>query len=284
MTIGIERVTIIGVGLLGASLGLALKKRALAKHITGVGRRHESLDTALRRGAIDCASLDVREAVSKADMVVISTPAGRVASILDAVLSAAPANAVLFDVASVKKGICDHARARCPKPRRFVGCHPMTGNEKYGPEHGGPDFYEGGVCLIERADDIDAEAREKVRALWRNIGARAVDVDAAAHDAALARTSHAPHVAAAALARIAADFGACGDYVGRGFLDVTRIAAARPELWRDICLENRVDLGEALRELRHYIETFEKMLAGADAAGLAAFFEAGADARRRATS
>ena len=281
MTIRFEGVTIIGVGLLGASLGLALKKRGMAARVTGVGRRASSLDIALQRGAVDRATLDVAEGVSDAEAVIIATPAGLVTDMLDRALAAAPPTAILLDVASTKAGICDHARRVCPLPRRFVGCHPMAGAEVYGPEHGQEDFYCGAVCLVETDVFIDPDVRARVRALWEGVGARVVEVDARTHDAALARTSHAPHVTAAALARVACEHGAQQDMIGNGFRDATRIAASRAEIWRDICLENREALAETLADIRERLEEFESMLARDDAPGIEAFFQAGAEARRK---
>jgi prephenate dehydrogenase len=283
MTIRVEQAAIIGVGLLGASLGLALKQRGLAGHIVGVGRSHESLGTALKRGAIDDAALNVSEGVSEADLICIATPAGAVTATLDAVIAASPAHAVVFDVASTKKNICDHARTHCPLPRRFAGCHPMAGSEKSGPAHAFPNLYAGATCLVERDDTIAPDARDQVCALWRAVGSRVVDIDPAGHDVLLAATSHAPHVAAAILARIASDSGATGDFIGNGFRDVTRVAASRAELWRDICMENREALCYSLGEMRRQIALVESLLTSGNTVALEEFFEAAADARRRIT-
>lgn len=281
MTDRFEGVTIIGVGLLGASLGLALKERGMAARVTGVGRRLSSLEVALGRGAVNEITTDVRTGVAGADLVVIATPARLVIPMLDQVLAAAPSSALIVDVASTKGAICAHARQVCAPPRRFVGCHPMAGAETFGPENGRPDFYSNTICLIEKGPDIDAAARARACALWEGVGARVVDLDARTHDAVLARTSHAPHVTAAALALAAAEFGAGNEMVGNGFKDATRIAASRPEIWRDICLENREALAETLADIRSRLEQFEALLASGDERGIEAFFEGGADARKR---
>ncbi len=281
MNVFFERVAIIGVGLLGASLGLALKRRALAGAVVGVGRRRESLDIALDRGAVDAATLLVAEGVDGADLIVIATPAKLVIPMLDAVLETTPDHAVITDVASTKAAICAHAGNVCPPPRRFIGSHPMAGSEKFGPEHGNAALYEQAVCLVEQADDVDRQARARVCELWESVGARVVPVDAATHDAMLARTSHAPHIVAAALARIAVAHGATADYIGNGFRDTTRIAASRAEIWRDICLENDAALGGALEELQQELALVADMLARGDAVALETFFANGAKARAK---
>ena len=281
MTDRFEGVTIVGVGLLGASLGLALKARGMVSRVTGVGRRLSSLEIALNRGAVDEITTDVCAGVAGADVVVIATPARLVIPMLDEALAASPAGALIVDVASTKGAICAHARQACPAPRRFVGCHPMAGAETFGPENGRSDFYEKSVCLIEKDGGIDPAARARACVLWEGVGARVVDVDVLTHDAVLARTSHAPHVTAAALALTAAEFGAGKEMVGNGFKDATRIAASRPEIWRDICLENREALAETLADIRSRLQQFESLLAEGDEQGIEAFFEGGADARKR---
>lgn len=281
MTIRFEGVSIIGVGLLGASLGLAVREQNMASRVIGIGRNSASLDIALQRGAVDTAVTDVAEGVSQSDLVVISTPASVVIPMLDRVLEAAPATALIVDVASTKGSICAHARKVCRAPRRFVGCHPMAGAEVFGPQHGRADFYRGSVCLVEEDESISQEARAGARGLWEGVGARVVEVDVQQHDAILARTSHAPHVTAAALALAADAGGASASWIGNGFRDATRIAASRSEIWRDICLENRDALLEALRILGNNLAQFEALLTEADEQGIEAFFEAGAAARRK---
>ncbi len=281
MTICFEGVTVIGVGLLGASLGLALKKRKAASHVTGVGRNLVSLENALRYGAVDAITMDVEDGVAAAELVVIATPAGSVTSVLDRVLAAAPASACILDVASTKGTICAHARRVCARPRRFVGCHPMAGSEHYGPEHGREDLFLDTVCLVEKDEEIDSDVRARVCALWNTVGARVVDLDVRRHDAVLACTSHTPHVMAAVLSLVAEEGGARREMVGNSFLDATRVAASRAELWRDICLENRIALSKMLTSVQSQLQRFEALLTTSDAGGLENFFTSAALARSR---
>lgn len=282
MTAGFGRVAIIGVGLLGASLGLALKSRGLSTGVTGVGRRQSSLDLALECGAIDDATLDLEAACGPADVIVVATPAAMVTEKLDVVRAHCSPEAVITDVASTKHAICTHADATWPTPRRFVGSHPMAGGEKFGPEHGRADLYDGSVCLVEEGPELDPAARETVTALWRAVGARVVNVDSASHDALLARTSHLPHIAATAIADLAGRHGDIRTVIGKGYRDVTRVAAGRPEIWRDICLTNRSAILAGLSELRAWLETFEGALSDHDVEALEAMFESGKAARDRA--
>lgn len=280
MTPAFERVAIVGVGLLGASLGLALKQRGLVGQVLGIGRRAESLEAALHLHAIDRYSLDLAEA-AEASLVVIATPAALVQEFLDQLRLHLAPGAVVTDVASTKAAICAHAASTWATPRRFVGSHPMAGSEKFGPEHGDPELYTGAVCFVESGPDLDAEAVATVSRLWTSVGATVVPVCPNEHDLFVARTSHLPHVAAAALAEVAGRAGDVRPFIGNGFRDATRIAAGRPEIWRDICLTNREALLAALDEFQQDLTSFRAALAQGDGAALEAFFESGRDARLR---
>jgi prephenate dehydrogenase len=277
-----DRVAIVGAGLLGASLGLALKARGMAGRVAGVGRRESALDKALDMRAIDEAHLEIAPAAHGAQLVVLCTPAAQVVRHLDTVRELVSPETVVTDVASTKGALCAHARDTWPKPRRFVGSHPMAGSEKFGPEFGRADFYAGTVCLVEQADDLDPAARDAVTALWEGVGARVTGVDALEHDALLARTSHLPHVAASAVALLAGRQGNVREVIGNGFRDSTRIAAGRPELWCEICLTNRDAILDGLGELAGALEEFRAALERGDEAALSRFFEEGRAARERA--
>ncbi len=280
MSTEFNTVTIVGVGLLGASLGLALKERALARHVIGVGRRHETLETARARGAIDAMAASVADAVPDSDLIVICTPAAGVIKCLDEARTYCGARAAVTDVASTKAEICAHARERWAKPYRFVGSHPMAGAEKFGPEHAAADLYDGSVVFVEAPDGHADDAHAAVVHLWNCVGAHVLPVDPAEHDRYVARTSHAPHVLAAALAKLAGSDPRLGPFVGRGFRDTTRIAEGRPELWRDICLTNREAIAESLTEVRGMLDDVIAALETKDAAALDRYFTEGRDARR----
>jgi len=277
----LDRVAIVGVGLLGASLGLALKARGLAKHVVGVGRRQVSLDTALELGAIDAVAPSPAAAAAETDLLVVATPAALVTAILDEVHGVGNRALIVTDVASTKAAICGHAAATWAAPRRFVGSHPMAGGEKFGPEHGCAGLYEGTVCLVEESPDLDPAARAAVCRLWESVGAQIVSVRPEEHDPVLARTSHLPHVVASAVAALAAEGGASHLFVGNGFRDLTRIADSRPEVWRDICLTNRTALLESLAALDARLHGLAAALGAGDARRLDAFFEEGREGRRK---
>ncbi len=279
-----NRVVIVGAGLLGASLGLALQKQGAAQAVIGVGRRQSSLDTALARGAIQEGSLDLATAANDADLIVIATPASTVRPTLDQIQARCSEKTIVIDVASTKADICAHAARQWTAPRRFIGCHPMAGSEKSGPEHATANLYEGSVCLIEDTPDLDPAALSQVHALWKRVGARVVSVEPELHDALLARTSHVPHIMASVLALSAAQKGATSDVVGNGFRDMTRVAAGSPEMWRDIVLTNREAISEGLNDIKQHLDAFLDALAAGDDVALTALFEGGKKARQKVLS
>ncbi len=282
MTPRFDTAAIVGVGLLGGSLGLALKARRMAAHVHGIGRRQESLNTALELGAIDKSFLDIREGIRGADLIVVCTPAALVAGHLDTIAASCEPNAVVTDVASTKAEICAHARATWPHPLRFVGSHPMAGSEKYGPEHATERLYENCVTIVECADGHAPDAHEAVCALWKGAGARVVEIEPSMHDALVARSSHIPHISSALVAATAGELGDIHSVVGRGFRDVTRVAAGRPEIWRDICLTNRAAILEGLADLAKRLDAVRTMIDERDGATLDAFFTAAQRARKKA--
>ena len=286
MTLHFKTATIIGVGLLGGSLGKALKEKGLADRINGVGHRQSTLDRALELGAIDQAFLDPVEPAGDSDLIVICTPAATVSHFLDILRPVCPARCILTDVASTKAAICAHAAATWPAPIRFIGSHPMAGSEKFGPEQARSDLFQGCVTVVQAGASLDAAARATVVALWRALGAEVVDVPPDLHDRLIAQTSHLPHVVAAAVAQVAASAASGASLetlrklVGKGFQDTTRIADSRPEIWRDICLTNRENILAALDALSGRLDEARRALQEADADALERFFRKGNAGRR----
>jgi prephenate dehydrogenase len=273
-------VTLVGVGLLGASLGLALKQHGLAQTIRGVGRRQETLDTALELGIIDEAFLSVEDGACDADLVVICTPANAVPAALDTLRNLNDPNMIVTDVASTKSIICDHARNTWSSPLRVIGSHPMAGSEKFGPEYAKADLYEGAITFVEAQANHDTDAYNQVTQLWEVIGSKVVAIDPASHDQWVARTSHIPHVAASALAQLINNPAEAEPFIGKGFKDTTRVAEGRPEIWRDICLTNPEAIEEGLRELSKNLNKVADAIGAQDSEALDDFFERGVKIRR----
>jgi len=257
-----ENVAIIGVGLIGGSIGLALKQRGLANEIVGVGRRQESLDKALACGAINRATTDLAEGVASADVVIVATP---VASVVDDVcraLAAVPTGAWVTDVGSTKASICAAIAGNSLENSSFVGSHPLAGSHQSGPEHACGDLFEGKVVVITPTASPPPTTIERVQAFWEALGAQVVPMPPEQHDQALAATSHLPHLAASALAAVTP--AEWLSLAATGWADTTRVAAADPELWTQIFAQNAPDVITALDRLIGQLQTTRSHLAGED--------------------
>ena len=246
-----RRLAILGVGLIGGSLGLAARRLG-GWHV--VGFDPSSGAAAVERGAVHEMAGSIAAAVAGAELVVLAVPVGAAAQLLREV----GAGPVVTDVGSTKRSIVDAAVGR-----RFVGSHPMAGGERGGVGHARADLFDGGVCLVTPTDDTDPAALQLVESFWRSIGMRTVLLSPDAHDRHVADVSHVPHVAAAAVAR-QADPAAIPLAAG-GWRDTTRVAAGSPDLWRDILLDNHDHVVAGLRRMRDDVESLIDRLEAGDA-------------------
>src|SRR3972149_7878812 len=238
-----NKVTIIGVGLIGGSLAISLKEAGACDTVVGVGRGIENLETAKRLGIIDSYTTDVKEGVKDSDFVVVGVP---VLSIAKVIKTAAPyfkKGSIVTDVGSVKEAVVKEAESLMPKGVFFVGGHPIAGTEHSGAEAAIRGLFKDRRCIITPTSKTDNKALEKVKAVWELAGSEVVMMDAKAHDIILASVSHLPHVIAYSLVNTVADMEEkAGDvlkYSAGGFKDFTRIASSSPEMWRAICLMNK---------------------------------------------
>jgi prephenate dehydrogenase len=256
-----SRAAIIGVGLIGGSLGMALRARRLAREVMGVARVPETLALAHARGAIDDGTTNPIEGVQGADLVVLATPPELVAPMAKQVLPHMRPGAIITDVASVKgeivRGI-EAVLAATESGAAFVGGHPMAGNEGRGVSAASPALFEGAVYIVTRTARTNAEAADRVVALARGVGARPMLMDPDAHDRAVARVSHLPYLLAAALMGAAADETAAA---GPSFLGATRVAGSPVPMWAQICRLNREEIVDALRAFRGRLDRLEQALA-----------------------
>ncbi|MFH1406926.1 MAG: prephenate dehydrogenase [Candidatus Omnitrophota bacterium] len=261
-----NRVAIIGVGLIGGSLGLALKKKRLAKRIIGVARHKRSVLEAKKLNAIDEGSLDVRKALKNADLAVFATPALSISSLISNNKRSIKRGAVLMDVASTKEAILKKIENTVPKNTAFVGAHPLAGSEKNGVRYANADLFKNSICILTRTKKTNAAAFNKMAKLWKLLGARVVVLSAPAHDKILAQVSHLPHIVAVALIK-AVDRNSL-KFAAGGFRDTTRIAAGEPAMWRDICLTNKAKLVKAIDRYVKAIAQLRKDIAGGNSTEL----------------
>jgi prephenate dehydrogenase len=275
---GPKRLSILGVGLLGGSIGLAV--RQILKHCTvvGYGHRRSTLQAALASGAIQEAEPSAAGAVRGADLVVLCTPVGIFPQILEEIAPALPAGAIVTDVGSTKRSVVEIAEAVLPKHVSFVGSHPMAGSEQRGVEFASADLFRDAVCITTPTQRTRPQALNEVESFWQLLGMHLIRLPPAEHDRRLADVSHLPHAVAAALMTLQDD--ASLPLAGKGFRDSTRIAGGDGGLCRDIFIDNRDNLRDSIRRLRAQLEQLESHLERADAEAVKAWLDAAALRRR----
>ncbi len=239
-----DRITFIGIGLIGSSMARVIKRDGLANHITVTTRSQETLDNAIELGLCDTGTLDMAEAVQGADLVMICTPMGAFASIGAEIAGSLKPGAIISDVGSVKEPVFETLAPALPDHVHLVPGHPVAGTEQSGPESGFPELFEGRWTILTPAKGVDANATARVEELWKRCGAMVEIMDAKHHDQVLAITSHLPHLIAYTIVGTATDLGEdmqkeVIQFSASGFRDFTRIAASDPTMWRDIFLTNR---------------------------------------------
>lgn len=275
--------SVIGVGLLGGSLGMALRRKGLARRVVGYVRRRQAVGECCRAGAVDEATLDLGEAVAGADLVVLCTPLWQMLPLALAMRGALKRGAVVTDVGSVKGPVVKELE---PLIRRagaeFIGSHPMAGNERTGVGAAHPDLFEGAVTVLTPTARTSGRALREARRLWAALGARVLEMSPDRHDQLVSRSSHLPHVVAAALAALVLAPGRRKEQrelCASGFRDTTRVASGSPEMWRDIALANRRHLDRALCELVRELEAVRRWLAAGDGNALYKFFQVAKERR-----
>ncbi len=274
-----RQLTILGVGLLGGSIGLALRSAAPRCRIVGFGQRRAALDRAVEIGAIDRFDLDAAAAVARSDLVILCTPVGLFESILVRIAPALSPGALVTDVGSTKRSIVRLAESHLPKGVEFVASHPMAGSEKRGVEFSRADLFHNQLCIVTPTPAAPPQAVDRIEQFWRLLGMRTTRLSPDDHDRLLADVSHLPHLLSAALVTMQQDAGL--DLCGKGFLDTTRIAGGDGALWRDIFLDNADNLKAALRRLRDQLADMEKMLDAKSADALRDWLAAAADRRMK---
>ncbi len=237
-----NKVTIIGVGLIGGSLAKILKTTGLAGTIMGAGRSRETLELAQRIGVIDCIGQSSADAVHGADLVILASPVGTFEMAIREVGPHLKKGSILTDVGSVKGKLVRKIENLLPAGVHYVPGHPIAGKEKFGVSEASETLFRGAKCILTPTQKTDGQALDAVKEMWKAAGANVIVMDPDVHDKVFAAVSHMPHVAAFAMMGAVAELNTgAEDYIsfsGAGFRDFTRIAASSPEIWRDICLMN----------------------------------------------
>ena len=273
---GVEfsKITLVGVGLLGGSIGLAVKQRGLAGCVAGLVRREESIAECTGAGVVDMVTLDPAEAVGDAALVILCTQVGQMGELAEQLKPHLADGAIVTDVGSVKADVVATVESVLP---RFVGSHPLAGSEKTGIANARADLLEDALCAVTPTERSDEATVESVEKFWQALGARTSRLSPEAHDLVVARTSHLPHVLAAALVRcvLGGEEHGEADFCATGFRDSTRLADGAAPMWRDIALANPKAIAAALDDLQEELDGLRTALEAGDAETLEQFFDEG---------
>jgi len=262
-----QTIGVVGCGLIGCSIAAALKKRRFAGRIVGCGRAGANLQTAAARGHIDVAETDLEQAARQCELIIVCTPVDRIVAAVRVAAAACSPGTVITDAGSAKQAVCEPLAGVLPPGVTFIGSHPIAGSEKQGCAHANPDLFVNHACVLTPDNNTPRQEVERLGAFWRSLGMTVVEMTPAAHDRALAQTSHVPHVVAAALAASLADENR--HLMAGGFLDTTRIAAGDPELWSAILMANAKETAAGLRAVSARLADFVRALEQADPKELA---------------
>lgn len=264
-----RRACFIGIGLIGSSVALAMRRAGLAAAYVACDRNPKHVKAAVKLGIADEATRDYAQAVADADVVILATPVGTNGEIARIIAPHLKKGAIVTDVGSVKRMVIDAVAPHIPKDVHFVPAHPIAGTEHSGPAAGFPDLFQNRWCILTPPKRTSAKATAKIAELWRKIGARVDTMDPDHHDMVLAITSHLPHLIAYTIVGTATDLS--GDlkqevikYSASGFRDFTRIAASDPIMWRDVFLNNREAVLEILQRFTEDLTAMQRAIRKGD--------------------
>ena len=276
----LKHVTIVGVGLLGGSIALALKSLRPRLRIAGVGRRRASLAEALKAGAIDEAHLDVRKVAGQSDLIILATPVGAFEGHLRAIRPLLKAGAWVTDVGSTKAEVVRTAGRILGRRGPFVGSHPMAGSERKGVAHARADLFEGATCVLTPTTATPGTLVRRAERLWWMLGMKVVRMSPGEHDRAVAAVSHLPHVVAALLMLLPRDADLA--VAAGGLRDMTRLAGGDAEVWRDILQTNRRPLLRAIDALERSLRRAGRLIRQGRPGPIEKFLAAAQERRARA--
>lgn len=271
---------ILGVGLIGGSYGLAAKARGLYSHVVGWVRSPATADAASRLGAIDEATHDLGKAVAQAEMIVLCTPPAMMPALCQQIRPLAPRGVVVTDAASVKGRLVRECEEALGPEVGFVGGHPMAGSERAGVANAREDLFVGAHYVLTPTERTQPWALQPVEDFAQRLGAIVLRMSPDDHDAAVARASHLPHIAASATAQVAIASSRARAVHGAGLRDTTRVAAGDPQLWAEILSANADALREPLGETIARLSELSRLLAARDQEGIREWLQLGATLRR----
>ncbi|MEQ8328391.1 MAG: prephenate/arogenate dehydrogenase family protein [Parvibaculum sp.] len=264
-----ERVALIGLGLIGGSLGHAMKRAGLADHVAGYARSEATRKRALEIGFVDSVHASAAEAARDADLVVVCTPVGALGSVAAEIEPHLKKGAILTDVGSVKMAVIRDMGPHVPEGVHFIPGHPIAGTEESGPDAGFAELFDSRWCILTPVPGTDEKATERLSAFWTACGSKVDVMEPKHHDMVLAIVSHLPHIIAYNIVGTASDLETVTQsevikYSASGFRDFTRLAASDPTMWRDVCLNNKEPILEMLARFSEDLTALQRAIRWGD--------------------
>ncbi len=263
-----NKVAVMGVGLMGGSLGMALRNRKLSGEVTGIFRDENKIEAARELGAVDTGTTDVRAGLKGAELVIIGTPVGVTISLIEEIMPFLEPGCIITDLGSTKLKLTKEVEKILPPNLYFIGGHPMTGSEESGVEAANPYLLENAIYILTASSKTNINALQAIKLMVEETGAQSLVMEPEEHDLLVAAVSHLPHLTAAALVNTIPDTGADLKkallLAAGGFRDTTRVAMSNPYMWKDICLSNREMILKCLNAFKGQIEIMESILSRED--------------------
>lgn len=274
-----NRIVIIGLGLIGGSLAMAIKRQGLANEIIGVSRRRSTIHKAKTLGIVDDAFLDVKRAVKDADLVILSLPVLKIIEIAEEISRFLSPGTLVTDVGSTKKEIVQHLDKIFSDNVNFVGSHPLAGSEKSGLMSADKELFKSAYCILTKTPKTDLNALNKIKRFWKKLGMKIVVMSPDRHDELLSGLSHLPHAVSVGLCNACANMDV--HLSAGGFRDTTRIAGGNPEIWRDIFITNSYNIAKDIKRLKRELYKIEMALKNNNSEKLLHLFKSAKDVRDR---
>ena len=271
-----DKITIVGVGLIGGSIGLAIKNKKLAHQVVGVGHRQNSINRAIKLKTIDRGTLNLREGVKDADIVILATPVLTIPKLAKKIKNFLKTGCVVTDVGSVKSYVVKELGKVLPRGVHFVGGHPMAGSEKRGVEKARNDLFKDSICILTKTEKTNVKSLKIIKALWLALGAKVVILPPGLHDRIVSEISHLPHMVAFSILN-SIDKRSLA-FASSGFYDATRIASSDTRIWKDIAISNKAEIAKSISKFKESISLLEKAVRKQDSKKLLRIFR---DAKKK---
>lgn len=267
----LNKITIIGVGLIGGSIGLGIRRKGLACEIVGIGHHQSSINKAVRLKTIDWGTLDFKKGVEGADVVILATPILSIARLVRRIIPYLKDGCIITDVGSTKFRLTQQIEKLIPKKINFVGGHPMAGSEKRGVDRARRDLFEDSICILTKTKSTNPKSLKVIKDLWIALGAKVVTLSPKVHDRVVSEISHLPHMVIFSM--LSSIDNRSLRFASSGFYDATRIASSDAKIWKDIAISNKTEILRSISKFKKNLAILENAIRKEDSATLIRIFK-----------